>query len=226
MKREADRPPRTRPSRPCRNAPTAGAEPPQHSAFRPEIGRQSEDLRQLPGERPPGVDGLGLRVRRRLDGRGCGPVRPHDVHHRGDGDRSHADDDGSVQQALPSGGHGPVPSAAPGPAEVGARWSISARLWWRGLEASNARELSWPGAEVAELGDALDSKSSGALPRAGSIPAFGTARAEPAQAAERPARPAATRLERPKAAVTRPKSPSCDERAAAGRGYKAQEPRA
>ena len=28
-------------------------------------------------------------------------------------------------------------------------------------------------AEVAELGDALDSKSSGALPRAGSIPAFG-----------------------------------------------------
>jgi hypothetical protein len=29
-------------------------------------------------------------------------------------------------------------------------------------------------AEVAELGDALDSKSSGATPRAGSIPAFGT----------------------------------------------------
>jgi hypothetical protein len=28
-------------------------------------------------------------------------------------------------------------------------------------------------AEVAELEDALDSKSSGALPRAGSIPAFG-----------------------------------------------------
>jgi hypothetical protein len=28
-------------------------------------------------------------------------------------------------------------------------------------------------AEVAELGDALDSKSSGAKPRAGSIPAFG-----------------------------------------------------
>ena len=28
-------------------------------------------------------------------------------------------------------------------------------------------------AEVAELGDALDSKSSGATPRAGSIPAFG-----------------------------------------------------
>ena len=30
------------------------------------------------------------------------------------------------------------------------------------------------GAEVAELVDALDSKSSGASPRAGSIPAFGT----------------------------------------------------
>ena len=30
-----------------------------------------------------------------------------------------------------------------------------------------------PTAEVAELGDALDSKSSGASPRAGSIPAFG-----------------------------------------------------
>ena len=29
------------------------------------------------------------------------------------------------------------------------------------------------GAEVAELEDALDSKSSGASPRAGSIPAFG-----------------------------------------------------
>jgi hypothetical protein len=29
------------------------------------------------------------------------------------------------------------------------------------------------GTEVAELGDALDSKSSGAWPRAGSIPAFG-----------------------------------------------------
>jgi hypothetical protein len=29
-------------------------------------------------------------------------------------------------------------------------------------------------AEVAELEDALDSKSSGASPRAGSIPAFGT----------------------------------------------------
>ena len=35
-------------------------------------------------------------------------------------------------------------------------------------------EATMPGrAEVAELGDALDSKSSGALPRAGSIPAFG-----------------------------------------------------
>jgi hypothetical protein len=31
-------------------------------------------------------------------------------------------------------------------------------------------------AEVAELEDALDSKSSGALPRAGSIPAFGIRR--------------------------------------------------
>jgi hypothetical protein len=30
-----------------------------------------------------------------------------------------------------------------------------------------------PSAEVAELEDALDSKSSGALPRAGSTPAFG-----------------------------------------------------
>ena len=34
-------------------------------------------------------------------------------------------------------------------------------------------------AEVAELGDALDSKSSGALPRAGSIPAFGIRLANP-----------------------------------------------
>jgi hypothetical protein len=54
-------------------------------------------------------------------------------------------------------------------------------IWVRHYDAAGAVHQARPDtmfpmvrAEVAELEDALDSKSSGASPRAGSIPAFGT----------------------------------------------------